>query len=55
MEKKQHVKPYPIRFAGDVGEWVRAQAKAQDRSINYVVNKILEQVMEASEQKQTAA
>ncbi|MBO0611782.1 hypothetical protein [Thiothrix fructosivorans] len=54
MEKKQHVKPYPIRFTEGVGDWVREQAKVQDRSINYVVNKMLEQVKEASEQKQTA-
>jgi|GEM_PF-2863155 len=54
MEKKQHINPYPIRFTDGVGEWVREQAKAQDRSINYVVNKMLEQIKEASEQKQMA-
>ncbi len=53
MTEKNRVKPYPLRMAADLKEWVRARANGNDRSINAELNRLIRQVKEAEEQSQT--
>ena len=48
-------KPYPLRLEPDLSQWVKARAKAGDRSMNAELIRIVRQAKEAEEQKQTAA
>ena len=47
--------PRSIRLEPELDSWLKVQAKAGDRSMNAEINRLIRQVKEASEQKQTAA
>lgn len=42
MAVKQ-LKPMQIRIPDSARNWLRAQARAEERSINWIVNRLLEQ------------
>lgn len=42
-------KPYPVRLDPDISQWVKAQAKAGDRSINAQINRLIRESKEAAE------
>lgn len=45
-------KPYPVRLDPDISQWVKAQAKAGDRSINAQINRLIRQAKSAEQEKQ---
>ena len=45
-------KPYPVRLEPDLSQWVKAQAKAGDRSINAQINRLIRQAKSAEQEKQ---
>lgn len=45
-------KPYPVRLDPDLSQWVKAQAKAGDRSINAQINRLIRQAKSAEQEKQ---
>ncbi|WP_156899721.1 DNA-binding protein [Marinobacterium litorale] len=47
---KQRMKPFPIRPSTDVMEWLREKAKRNERPVNYVVNRILENAKRRDEE-----
>jgi predicted HicB family RNase H-like nuclease len=40
--KDKRKAPFPIRPSDEVMEWLQQKAKRNERSVNYVVNRILE-------------
>jgi hypothetical protein len=40
---KQLQKPHQIRVPDGIWNWLKSQARAEERSINYVLNRLLEQ------------
>lgn len=48
-------KPYPLRLEPELIQWVKEQAKAEDRSINAELIRIVRQAKEAREKTQRAA
>ena len=36
------IKPVQVRLKPEIHEWVHQEAKAQDRSANWIINKVLE-------------
>jgi hypothetical protein len=56
MTKKDTRTPsYPLRLDQELNQWVKEQAKTNDRSMNAELVRIVRQAKEATEQKQTAA
>ena len=45
MSAKQ-IKPYPLRLAPDLSQWVKERAKKSDRSINAEINRLLKEIKE---------
>lgn len=43
MASKQIQKPMQIRIPDGIRNWLKAQARAEDRSMNYILNRVLEQ------------
>ncbi len=43
---------YPLRLDNDLSQWVKEQAKAEDRSFNAQVNRLIRQAKEAREQEE---
>lgn len=39
--------PFGLRMQEEVQEWIKAKAKEEDRSQNYMINKVLQEAMEA--------
>ncbi|UJS24794.1 Arc family DNA-binding protein [Thiothrix winogradskyi] len=52
MSEKQQINPFPVRLEPELSQWVKARAKAGDRSMNAELNRLIKQAREA-EQKQT--
>lgn len=52
---EQRPKPYPLRLESELTQWVKKRSKAGDRSFNAELNRIVRQVKEAEEQKQSEA
>lgn len=40
---KQIQKPLQVRIPDSVRHWLKAQARSEDRSMNWVINRVLEQ------------
>ncbi|ATG94682.1 toxin-antitoxin system HicB family antitoxin [Paracidovorax citrulli] len=49
MKSTQAGEQLKVRLQTQVHEWIKAQAKEQDRSMNWLVNKFLAQAKEAQE------
>jgi predicted HicB family RNase H-like nuclease len=47
------VKPVQIRLKEKVHQWVKQQSDEQDRSANWVINKILDEAYTRAQQQQT--
>lgn len=50
--KPQRGEQMKIRVPDDVHAWLKQQTQAQERSMNWLVNKLLAQAMEAQHAKQ---
>ena len=48
-------KPVQLRLKAELHEWVHEQAKAQERSANWIINKLLEDAQSRAQQLQGAA
>ena len=55
MEGKQRNPPLSLRLDPELAQWVKARAKAGDRSLNAEINRLIRQAKEADEQKKQAA
>ena len=51
MNQESRPNPYPLRLEDDLSQWVKAQAKAGDRSINAQINRLIRESKEATEEK----
>ena len=49
MNQESRPNPYPLRLEDDLSQWVKAQAKAGDRSINAQINRLIRESKEAAE------
>lgn len=38
-----HPKPVQVRMKAEMHQWIHAQAQAQERSANWIINRVLEQ------------
>ena len=47
---KKQPKSYPVRLEPEIGEWIKAKAKQEDRSINAEINRQLRKAKEADTQ-----
>lgn len=47
MNKKQP-KPFPVRMNAELRQWVEVQAKANARSMNAEINRLLKMAMDAA-------
>lgn len=47
--------PFPLRLETELSQWVKERAKAEDRSINAEINRLLRQIKEEREKTQRAA
>ncbi|TXH67315.1 MAG: Arc family DNA-binding protein [Thiothrix sp.] len=45
---KQQPKPFPIRMTEEVKQWIESQAKANARSMNAEINRLLKMAMETA-------
>lgn len=43
MSGKPVLKPMQVRIPDSIRNWLKSQARAEERSMNYVLNKVLEQ------------
>lgn len=48
---KQQQKPFPVRMDAAVKQWVEEQAKANARSMNAEINRLLKNAMKATSKK----
>ncbi|WP_086922269.1 hypothetical protein [Variovorax sp. JS1663] len=39
----KHLKPVQVRMKAETHRWIHEQAKAQERSANWIINRVLEQ------------
>ena len=51
--RKRQSSAYPLRMAEDLKEWLKDRAKTNDRTVHAELNRILKEVREADEQKET--
>ena len=51
MENPDRQHPVSVRLEPDLSQWVKAQAKAGDRSINAQINRLIRESKEATEEK----
>lgn len=49
MSAKQY-RPLQVRIPDSARNWLKAQARAQERSVNWVLNKLLEQAQKKEAQ-----
>jgi predicted HicB family RNase H-like nuclease len=54
MKQAQSGEQVKVRLPTHVHEWIKSQAKEQDRSMNWIVNKMLESALAAAEHSKTA-
>jgi len=43
MSSKPILKPMQVRVPDSIRNWLKSQARAEERSMNYVLNRVLEQ------------
>ncbi|MDR6216160.1 toxin-antitoxin system HicB family antitoxin [Paracidovorax wautersii] len=55
MKSTQAGEQLKVRLQTQVHEWIKAQAKEQDRSMNWLVNKFLAQAKESQEARHAEA
>lgn len=55
MAVKPVLRPMQVRIPDSARNWLKAQARAEDRSMNYVLLKVLEQAQQRRDQPQGAA
>lgn len=48
-------KPVQVRLKPELHEWIHSQAAAQERSANWVINKVIEDARSKTQQLQGAA
>jgi hypothetical protein len=48
---EQRPKPYPLRLESELTQWVKKRSKAENRSINAELNRIVRKAKEAEEQQ----
>lgn len=53
-ERVGSLPPFGLRIASDVRAWISEQAEKEDRSMNYVITKIIREKMEATNARATA-
>ncbi|WP_157103483.1 MULTISPECIES: hypothetical protein [unclassified Variovorax] len=41
-----HPKPFQVRMKAETHRWIHDQAKAQERSANWIINRVLEEARE---------
>lgn len=51
--KTERKAPFPIRVSDETMDWLQKKAKTSKRSVNYIVNRILES--EVEKEKEMAA
>ena len=51
---KEKENPYPVRLEPELKEWVKQNAKENDRSINAEINRAIRKAKEAEDQKKGA-
>jgi len=49
--KEKREAPFPIRPTPEVMAWLRAKAQRNDRSVNFVVNRLLETAKQREEER----
>lgn len=49
MKDRHKKSPFPFRMDEDIEPWARGQAKANDRPVNWFLNKMLRKAMEQPE------
>jgi hypothetical protein len=49
--EEKRICSYPLRLDAELSLWVKARAKAEDRSFNAELNRIIRKAKEAEEQK----
>lgn len=47
---KPILKPMQVRIPDTVRNWLKAQARAEERSVNYILNRLLEQAQKREAQ-----
>ena len=52
--KQPQERPYPVRLTPELAQWVKARAKAGDRSLNAEINRLIRQAKEAEQTYYTA-
>lgn len=52
MEKTFQIVPYPLRMPPDVRAWVQQQADRKERSVHWVLLKLIEKAKQEEEAKQ---
>lgn len=45
---KQQQKPFPVRMDAEIRQWIETQAKANARSMNAEINRLLKNAMKAT-------
>ena len=53
MSNDRKKTPYPLRMTDEVKEWITKRAKDNDRTVHAELSRILREVKEAEEQKET--
>ena len=48
--KDKRKPPFPVRTSDEVKSWLQEKAKRNDRSVNYVINRILENAKQREEE-----
>lgn len=55
MSEKQQINPFPVRLEPELSQWVKARAKAGDRSVNAELIRIVRQAKDTAEQQRPEA
>jgi predicted HicB family RNase H-like nuclease len=50
MPSKQVLHPMQIRIPDSVRNWLKSQARSEERSMNWIINKVLEQAQKQEAQ-----
>ncbi len=50
MHATYAAKPVQLRLKAELHEWVHAEAKAQERSANWIINKLLDEARQRTQE-----
>lgn len=51
---EREIVPFGLRVPAEVMDWVRRKAEQQERSMNWVINRVLREAKDVDEQKEAA-